>query len=239
MRATTKKTRRGGDAETRSGASKKAAARAAKTIVLNLVSSARKRKRAQAHTPRAPARPSCAHVAKCVPAKDPDEFRKRLGKFLRMLAEAVSHKRALEDCGLSWPDVAPLLRHGVPDYDEDFATAYKLAREAGEEYRLIQLREDAADKALIGWDEPVYQQGLFVGNIRRFSEKLHEIALRARDPAYSTTRHEVTGKDGKDLTPAEVRVLLPPMPSSMADFEKAAREVHQREEADEKPPDAK
>lgn len=45
------------------------------------------------------------------------------------------------------------------------------------------LEDEAIRRAVTGWDEPVYQKGERVGVVRRFSDRLLEVLLRAWSPA--------------------------------------------------------
>ena len=71
------------------------------------------------------------------------------------------------------------------------------------------LREEAADmKAIEGWEEPVFQQAKFVGWVRRYSDRMHEIMLKAGNPVKFAERHEIGGVGGKDLPSA---IIMLPM----------------------------
>jgi hypothetical protein len=86
--------------------------------------------------------------------------------------------------------------------------------------RFQEAGEKAADRCekamlkrgVIGWDEPVFGSlgsgagtGV-VGKRRMFSDRLLEIALKARRPEKFRERHEVTGKDGG---PVQVTFYVP------------------------------
>lgn len=67
-----------------------------------------------------------------------------------------------------------------------------------------QLLEDTAvQRAVVGWDEPVFHDGKECGVIRKRSDRLLEILLKAKKPTEYRERidHEVTGKGGTPLIP--------------------------------------
>lgn len=82
-----------------------------------------------------------------------------------------------------------------PDYKAKFEDAHQQA--------IDRLEVEAIRRGLSGWEEPVFGRGkdanagtVQVGTIRRYSDRMLEIMLRARRPADFRERMEVTGKDG-------------------------------------------
>jgi hypothetical protein len=63
--------------------------------------------------------------------------------------------------------------------DEAFAEAWSQAIDAGTDV----LEDEAKRRAVDGWDEPIYQRGDLVGHVRRYSDNLLALLLRARRPA--------------------------------------------------------
>jgi hypothetical protein len=124
----------------------------------------------------------------------------RLAGFLDELSEGGFYTPTAARWRLSWSrDIKPLLTHGKK-FNTAFEQLYTEAKKTGSERR-NELREDCADmKAMVGWDEPVFQQGKYVGSVRRFSDRLHEIMLRAGNPAKFADRHELTGANGTAFT---------------------------------------
>lgn len=63
------------------------------------------------------------------------------------------------------------------------------------------LEEEAYRRAVIGVDEPVYQQGRKVGEVKKYSDTLMVVLLKARAPEKYKDRvqNELVGKGGKDL----------------------------------------
>lgn len=164
----------------------------------------RQRSNAQPPAPRAAWLPAGlpAHVADSMPIDD------RLRQFLLDLSNSFVHGPALRHCRLDWGlDIKPRITKGAR-YDKDFAEAYELAKNIGAEFRGV-LREEAADmKAIEGWEEPVFQQAKFVGWVRRYSDRMHEIMLKAGNPVKFAERHEIGGVGGKDLPSA---IIMLPM----------------------------
>jgi len=73
----------------------------------------------------------------------------------------------------------------------EFRALWHAARDAGEDYRR-ELRVGAAHaRAVDGWDEPVYNRGVQCGVIRRFSDRLLEMLMKADDPRYRDSGHQV------------------------------------------------
>ena len=165
----------------------------------------RLRRRAQSARRRSNARPRGRTPARYAPAARPARvaedmpMAKRLDGFLVDIANAGFHKPALWHWRLDWAtEIQPRITAG-PKFDEEFAASYKSAKECGEQYRILLREENADMKAMEGWDEPVYQQGKFVGLIRRFSERLHELMLKAGNPGKFADRHRFGGENGEQL----------------------------------------
>jgi hypothetical protein len=62
--------------------------------------------------------------------------------------------------------------------DASFAEAWDEALEAA----CDALEAEARRRAYEGWEEPVYQKGALVGRIRKYSDRLLEVLLRAHRP---------------------------------------------------------
>jgi hypothetical protein len=68
-------------------------------------------------------------------------------------------------------------------------------------------------RAIVGVDEPVFQQGRLVGFVRRYSDKLLELAAKATMPERYRERHEFSGPGGGPIAVTSVRFggrYLPP-----------------------------
>lgn len=123
--------------------------------------------------------------------RGPKSIEVRLAEFLLAVANAVHHRDALKENRLDWGrDISPRMKPKHDLYDADFTAAYKDAREAGEAFRRTLIEDSAAEKAIYGWNEPVFgslgaNAGVGkVGEKRVFSDSLH-LALLKRNPAYA------------------------------------------------------
>lgn len=85
-----------------------------------------------------------------------------------------------------------------PEKYPNYREAYENAREKAAD----RLEAEATRRAVDGWEEPVFQQGMQVGLIRRHSDRMLEILLKARRPERFRERHDVT--TGGEKLPAAV-----------------------------------
>ena len=116
--------------------------------------------------------------------------------FLDLLAVHHYHDEALAAWGYTWRDLMPYLAR--PAYKAE----YEAVRALVEIWRQAE-RMDAADRrAIKGWLEPHFGRGagkdagtVTVGHVRRYSDKLLELQLRAGDRSRYSERveHAVTG----------------------------------------------
>ena len=92
--------------------------------------------------------------------------------------------------------------------EPEFRAAVDAARLTGAE----RLEDVAIDRALDGWDEPVYQGGILVGHVRKHDNTLLVKMLGRFKPALYRERLglEVSGPDGGPipLTIADVKALV-------------------------------
>lgn len=98
----------------------------------------------------------------------------RAQAVLDAVATGSEDKEACEWAGIS---VATLRRRQKSD--PEFAAAYAEARQT----RIEVYRGEARRRALEGWEEPVFFRGQQVGAVRKFSDRMLEVLLRAEDPA--------------------------------------------------------
>ena len=95
------------------------------------------------------------------------------GRFLEALAESRNVTVAARAAG-----IARRAALALRSQDADFAEAWADAEEEA-----TDLLEHAARKrALEGWEEPVHYHGQEIGRVRRFSEELMLLFLRAERP---------------------------------------------------------
>lgn len=128
---------------------------------------------------------------------------KKLGEFLAQLAATGNAKLAAEACNL---DRRKLYR--LRTEDEAFAASWADAMDAATEV----LEAEARRRALDGWEEPVFYQGVETGLVRRFSDTLLIFLLKAARPERYRDNHRVehTGAEGGPITgEVQVQVYLP------------------------------
>jgi hypothetical protein len=92
--------------------------------------------------------------------------------------------------------------------DEQFQALYQEALEDA----IDALEAEARRRAVEGVLEPVFQGGVQVGTIRRYSDSLLTMLLKGRRKDVFSDRHELTRKDGKAL---QTNVVLRYYPESM------------------------
>lgn len=76
--------------------------------------------------------------------------------------------------------------------DKEFATEWDDAVEEGTD----ALEAEARRRAIDGWDEPVFWQGMACGVVRKYSDRLLEAMLRANRAKYRASTVEVSGPSG-------------------------------------------
>ncbi len=94
-------------------------------------------------------------------------------RFLEALAETRNVTVAARAAGIA-RRAALALKAGDPDFAEAWADA--------EEEATDLLEHAARRRAIEGWEEPVYYHGQEIGRVRRFSEELMLLFLRAERP---------------------------------------------------------
>jgi hypothetical protein len=90
--------------------------------------------------------------------------------FLNCIAALPSRKQAFEKSGLSRWEV-----HQRLNDDRAFAAKFMEAWEMG----VDALEDEAVRRAVLGWYEPVFSQGMYVGEVLRYSDSLLSTLLKA------------------------------------------------------------
>ena len=105
---------------------------------------------------------------------------KSLAVFLSALSSGMHHKPALQGASMSWAMV-----HAYMTNYPAVRAIYDVAKGICDVIQQ-QLREHTADnRAIDGWEEPVWYKGHQVGTIRKYSDRLLETMLTAHDkPKY-------------------------------------------------------
>lgn len=97
--------------------------------------------------------------------------------FLSGLCRGLTHRAALEKAGIPWAMYSSVLRG-----NKALSAIYEHVS-AIHTVIIKQSRENALQlRAVDGYEDPVYVKGVKVGTIRRYSDKLLELALKASDP---------------------------------------------------------
>lgn len=101
--------------------------------------------------------------------------------YLQEFARKPIHSDALAVAGITMMDVRIRL-----ETDVKFKKLFRYAQEDG--YQALE--DEAIRRALVGWDEDVYQMGQFVGTIHKFSDKLLERTLTGNIAKYRNIQRE-------------------------------------------------
>lgn len=107
-----------------------------------------------------------------LPTKFDAELRLR---FLQLYSLCGQIQRSAQECGIS-PTTVRKLAKKDPDFAEAMAEALCDYKEAVE--------RELVRRAVLGYDEPVYQKGEQVGTIRKHSDRLLELLIKKLDPSY-------------------------------------------------------
>lgn len=99
----------------------------------------------------------------------------RKAKFLLLIQNTGMLQRSARQAGVSPSTVRSHLKT-----DPTFKAAYEEARQ---DY-IEQVEREAHRRAIDGWDEEVYQQGEYVGTVRKFDSRILELMLKRYVPEY-------------------------------------------------------
>jgi len=102
--------------------------------------------------------------------------------FLRQVAVTGALQKSARKSGVSPSTVKA---HLVSD--PAFQAAYE---EALDDFKEV-IEGEVYRRAIVGWEEEIYQQGEFVGTVRKFDQKLLEMLAKKFMPEYRE-KHEVT-----------------------------------------------
>lgn len=121
----------------------------------------------------------------------------RQAKFLTAYAKEGTITHAARTSGMTWNYHYTWMKSD-PEYPDRF-------REAAREF-MDTVEKAAIKRAVKGWKEPVFQQGVEVGTRRRYSDRLLQFVLQGRRPEVYGRKVELAGPGGEPLT---VRITLP------------------------------
>ncbi len=89
--------------------------------------------------------------------------------------------------------------------DADFKQRYSVA----EEIAADRAEHEAWRRGMVGWNEPVFQGGRRVGLVRKYSDRMLELTLKARRPEKFRERFEHSGPKGGPIPVAGVVAAVP------------------------------
>jgi hypothetical protein len=127
------------------------------------------------------------------------QLQARQRAFLAAYAKLFNISRAAELAGVGRRCHYDWLRD-----DPEYAERFEDARQAF----IDELEEEAYRRAVEGWDEPVFYEGVKVGAKRKYSDNLLMFRLKAELPQKYRDRHEITGPGGGSLA-TNVVIELP------------------------------
>lgn len=126
-----------------------------------------------------------------------------LAAVLEVIASGGTITEAAKQCGVSFVTI-----HQWKKTDMDFKARFEVAHKQGTDVFLKELRRRAID----GYKEPVFYQGVQCGEITKYSDTLLVTALKMRDPSafVEHTNNTHTGKDGVPLFTTITRTIVRP-----------------------------
>lgn len=107
---------------------------------------------------------------------------KKIEKFLATLSVCGNVTRSALEAGLNRTTL-----YRKRSEDKDFAREWETALEMGNE----ALEDEARRRAYEGWEEPVWHKGQECGTVRKFSDTLLIVLLKAHKPEKYADRKKV------------------------------------------------
>ena len=111
--------------------------------------------------------------------------RDRIAACLHSLATGNPWKTAEAESGISWHMI-----QSCKARSKDFADLWNVAEASRDAIRQAQRVDAMQSRGVGGWEEPVWYKGVQVGTVRKFSDKLLEIGLKAGEPDKYSDRHQ-------------------------------------------------
>ena len=121
-------------------------------------------------------------------------------QFLASLAEYGNVSRAADECGLNRPYL-----YQVRSENPDFAAQWEEAAKIG----AARLEDEARRRAVEGWQEPVWYQGVECGAVRKYSDTLLICLLKAHHPDRYADRQRIEQKTEHSGSVAIEHALAP------------------------------
>ena len=114
---------------------------------------------------------------------------KKASEYLRRTAEGETWRNISKALKMEWVQISMWSGRY-----KGFCALRAIAKACGDEIRQIQREEEADRRGKEGWLEPVFWNGKKQGTIRRYSDKLLEIQMKANNPA--KYGEKATGQQG-------------------------------------------
>lgn len=111
-------------------------------------------------------------------------------QFLALLSEYGNVTRAAEECELNRPYLYQARKE-----DESFASEWEESAKIG----AARLEDEARRRAVEGWQEPVWYQGVQCGTVNKFSDTLLICLLKAHHPEKYADRSKSDVKVDGDI----------------------------------------
>ena len=127
----------------------------------------------------------------------------RKARFLFSLRLTGQLQRSAQEAGISSRTVRQHMKDD-PDFKDAYDEAYGDFKEA--------IETEIMRRAIMGWEEPVYQQGILAGTVRKYDSRLLELLAKRHIPAYKE-KHSPT--DG-----LPVGILVVPAQQEAIEWEK-------------------
>lgn len=127
----------------------------------------------------------------------------RKARFLFNLKLTGQLQRSAQEAGISPRTVRQHLKDD-PDFKDAYDEAYEDFKE-GIETEILR-------RAIMGWEEPVYQQGILAGMVRKYDSRLLELLAKRHIPAYKEKNAPTDGMP--------VGILVVPEQAKAVDWEK-------------------
>lgn len=99
----------------------------------------------------------------------------RKARFLFNLRMTGQLQRSAQGSGISPRTVRNHLKDD-PDFKDAYDEAYGDFKES--------IETEIMRRAIMGWEEPVYQQGILAGTVRKYDSRLLELLAKRHIPAY-------------------------------------------------------
>ena len=113
-----------------------------------------------------------------LPTKFDADLRRRFLELYRLTGQL---QKSARECGISPSTVRDHLKNDLA-FKDAYDEAYGDFKEA--------IEREALRRAIMGWEEPVYQQGVLAGTVRKYDSPLLQLILKRHIPEYKE-KHQV------------------------------------------------